>query len=162
MDPISELTNAIDNTNNDDKTYANGNSHAPKDIEIDMVTLFPVFNRFIAYHNSLHGEANSMLDGIDYNDKSSTTYLMEKFFGMVQSHAENENSSPGFAEIYEPNNPKLNGLKEAHTIYILEIYNDKENMGKCNKFYSKSLFSLLKKVTDQDIDYNKWKIMTFE
>lgn len=129
------------------------------DVVVDFETLFPILNRYTEHYNNLNSRSIGMLQGIDRKDKTSTTYQMEDFFKIAMAYNENENDHPEENKIYhKKESTELKSLKNSYEIFELSVVGENSN----EIYYSKSLFALLKKVADDDIDYGLWKIVTFE
>jgi hypothetical protein len=109
-----------------------------------------LLNNFIVYFNSYNNTQQHMFKDINYNDKSSTNYMMEKFYSLMYQYKENKNDNKIYElDICSPDDDnELSKLKDSDTLYILKYNN--------LKYYSKNELALLIKVTE--LNLSEWKI----
>ena len=105
-----------------------------------------LLNNFIKYFNSHNNTTQHMFTDINYNDKSSTNYIMEKFYNIIAQYKENTNSNKIYSDNDDSDN--LHELKHCDNLYVLKY----DNL----KFYSQNEFPLLLKVTE--LNLTDWKI----
>lgn len=99
---------------------------------------FDILNTYMTYYNSKAGSKHHMFKGVNCSDPTSTNFMMEEFTDIMVSYKHNKEHNPKLIKVYKESSVHLIG--ETEQLFCLKC--------KKKKYYSQSLFSLIKLVAD--------------
>jgi hypothetical protein len=146
LETIPELDELSNNDEENDKVNDKVND---KDSNIDLADFtFGLVNNFMLHHNRLNSTTSHMFEGIDYSDATSTNSIQEEFYKIFTEFRDNIKTKSGKNNIYDKDSIPVDW--KANNSDLIDLYVLKFS-GK--KYFSQSLYSLLQKVTSEDIDH---------
>jgi hypothetical protein len=119
---------------------AGGGGSTTKTMEIEEF-MVSMINNYVTHYKKVNGKKDdfTLLDGINFNDMTSTNAPLEKFYEEMLKYKTNENKSPEYTKIYEYS--KRDEMKIDDELYGI-IQNGKPLL------LSTSFFSLLIELTN--------------
>lgn len=153
----NKIDNKITNNQQDDNKISSINNNQRDQCdqcderEDEINDNLELINLFIKKYNQKRGIYNSMFDGIDEKDPTSTTEQMEIFYGYMDEYKDLEAIDSNFVDVYDEQNFVTN---PDHSAYA--IINEKDMSIVC---ISMSYLSLLRFGYDSMRNVNEWNII---